>query len=156
MNATETRACVLYIEDERHNRSLFEATFAEDFQVFTASSAAEGLEILAREQIHVLVTDQRMPHTTGIEFLASIVDTYPEPVRILLTGYTDMSLVVEAVNQGHIFYYATKPWDADKLKRIIEKAYEHYLRQHEDKELVNKLLKINEGLEFHLRQKLLS
>lgn len=156
MNSPDKHIRVLYIEDEVHNRSLFEATFANDFQLFVAASAAEGLEILSQEEIHVIITDQRMPQTSGIEFLASIIDTHPDPVRILLTGYTNLTSVVEAVNEGHIFYYATKPWDETKLRRIIEKAYDHYVRQHEDKELVDKLMKINEGLEFHLRQKLLS
>ncbi len=156
MNPDSKTIRVLYVEDEAHNRILFNAAFRNDFHVLTAASAAEGLEILAREPVHVLITDQRMPQTTGTEFLASIIDRYPDPVRILLTGYTDLTSVVEAVNQGHIFYYATKPWNIDALKTIIENAYHQYAKQHENKELATNLLKINEGLEFHLRQKLLS
>ncbi|MDJ1502601.1 response regulator [Xanthocytophaga agilis] len=156
MNTEHAAIRVLYIEDEPHNRSLFEATFQNDFHIITAPSATEGLEILKEDTIHILITDQRMPEITGIEFLSSIVDTFPDPVRILLTGYTELSSVVEAVNQGHIFYFATKPWDADNLKTIIIKAYEYYQKQQKDKEVIEKLTKINEGLEFHLRQKLIS
>jgi YesN/AraC family two-component response regulator len=124
--------------------------------VFIAPSASEGLKILHSQEIHVIITDQRMPETTGVEFLASIIPLFPDPVRILLTGYSDIGAVIEAVNKGQIFHYLSKPWDDHNLREVIEKAYELYKGRKEEQEKVDQLLKTNEQLEFHLRQSLLS
>ncbi len=147
---------VLYVDDELHNLSLFKAGFRMEFNVFTAISAEEGLNILSEKEIHVIITDQRMPGMTGVEFLASIIPVFPDPVRILLTGYSDIDAVIEAVNKGQIFQYLNKPWDEDQLRAIIEKAYGIYDERKKNKEMMDTLEKTNDQLEFHLRQSLLS
>ncbi|MDX1651423.1 MAG: response regulator [Brumimicrobium sp.] len=147
---------VLYIDDERSNLTSFKAAFRRNFNIFLAESAHDGLDILKNNQIHVILTDQRMPEKTGVEFLSSILEEYPHAIRILVTGYTDMDALVEAVNKGHIFKYISKPWDNEKLKEIIIKAYEVYKLQVETHEINEKLSQANEQLEFMLRQKLLS
>jgi DNA-binding NtrC family response regulator len=146
----------LFIDDEKSNLTSFKAAFRRDFNIFLAESASEGLDILRNNEIHVILTDQRMPEKTGVEFLSSILEEFPNAIRILVTGYTDMEALVEAVNKGHIFKYISKPWDNDKLKEIIIKAYEVYQLQVENLEVNDKLAQANEQLEFMLRQKLLS
>lgn len=152
----KTKIKVLYVDDEEHNLTAFKATFRREYDVYTAISAEEGRAILAAEKINIIITDQRMPHITGVEFLESIIEEFPEPIRILLTGYTDISAVIDAINKGQIYRYITKPWDEQDLKVTINNAYEVYYLRQENKELMKSLLRANEQLEFMLRQKLLS
>jgi DNA-binding NtrC family response regulator len=147
---------ILYIDDEVHNLNAFKASFRRLYTVFTATSAEEAEEILAREDIQIIISDQRMPKITGIEFFASILGKYPEPIRMLLTGYADINAVIDAINKGQVYKYFSKPWNDDELRQNIDKAYEVYALRKENKELTAKLLDVNEKLEFLLRQKLIS
>lgn len=134
----------------------FRASFRRDFLVFTAESADEGKKILESNVIHVILSDQRMPKVTGIEFFESIVETHPDPIRILITGYTDINAVVDAINRGQVYKYLTKPWNENDIKNFIEKAHEVYKLRKENSDLTNKLIYANEKLEFLARQNLLS
>ncbi|MBY0424711.1 MAG: response regulator [Cytophagales bacterium] len=147
---------ILYVDDEINNLTSMKATFRMAYNVFTATSAEEGKKILAEKVISIVISDQKMPEITGSEFLASIKDDYPDTIRILLTGYTDMEALVEAINKGQIYYYLNKPWDEQQMRMLIEKAYEVYSLRIQNKELTQKLLEANEQLEFMLREKLLS
>ena len=140
---------VLYVDDERNNLISFKANFRIDFDVFIAESADEGREILNHNIINVIITDQRMPIKSGVEFLEEIMKDFPDPVRILLTGYTDMETVIEAVNKGKIYQYVRKPYIAEELKKLIFDAFQTY-------ETSQKIKRDNEQYEFILRQKLLS
>ena len=97
-----------------------------------------------------------MPVTTGIEFLESIIPDFPDPIRILLTGYADINAVIDAINKGQVYKYIQKPWMDEDLRINIEKAYEIYALRKENKELTEALLVANKQLEFLLRQNLLS
>lgn len=147
---------ILYLDDEVHNLNAFKASFRRSFNVFTAELATDALSILEKENIHIIISDQRMPLVTGVEFLESIIEKYPDPIRILLTGYADMSAVIDAINKGQVYLYITKPWQEDELRLNLEKAYEIFSLRKQNKELNAKLLLVNEQLEFMLRQKLLS
>lgn len=147
---------VLYIDDEPHNLLSFKASFRRDFNVFTAESAEEGRKILEKNEIHVILSDQRMPQMTGIEFFESILETFPSPIRILITGYTDINAVIDAINRGQVYKYLTKPWNENDIKIFVEKAYEVYKLRRDNAELTKKLLDVNEKLEFLARQNLLS
>ena len=120
---------VLYVDDEQNNLNSFTATFRRDFNVFTAISAKESDAILINNNIHVLITDQRMPDTSGTALLADVVTKYPNQSRILLTGYTDIEALIDALNNGQIFKYLTKPWDEDLLKEYIKIGYELFLKR---------------------------
>ena len=147
---------ILYVDDEVTNLSAFKASFRRDFNVFLAESAKEGIAVLEKEQIHIVLTDQRMPEITGVEFLKSIIEKYPDPIRILITGYTDIEVIKEAINTGQIYKYIEKPWENDYLKMVIEKSYEVYSLREENKQLTEDLKRVNGQLEFMLRQKLIS
>ncbi|KEQ28006.1 response regulator [Pedobacter antarcticus] len=153
---SETLINVLYVDDEVHNLNSFKAGFRRKFNVFTAESAVEGRKILEKELIHVIITDQRMPVTTGIEFLESIIPDFPDPIRILLTGYADINAVIDAINKGQVYKYIQKPWMDEDLRINIEKAFEIYSLRKENRELTEALLVANNQLEFLLRQNLLS
>ncbi|HEY0609944.1 MAG TPA: response regulator [Chitinophaga sp.] len=147
---------ILYIDDEIHNLNAFKASFRRLYTVFTAESAEGAVKILSENDIHIIISDQRMPRMTGIEFFESILEKYPEPIRILLTGYADINAVIDAINKGQVYKYFSKPWNEEELRHNIEKAYEVYALRKENKELTAKLLDVNEKLEFLLRQKLIS
>jgi response regulator RpfG family c-di-GMP phosphodiesterase len=147
---------ILYVDDEINNINSFKATFRKDYNVYTALSGMVGLEILKNQIIHVIITDQRMPEMTGVEFLVEVLKEFPDPVRILLTGYTDINAVIDAVNKGHIYHYLNKPWDEQQMRIIIKNAYEIFSLREENKILIEKLLTANNQLEFLLTQKLIS
>lgn len=147
---------ILYVDDEENNLQAFKATFRREYIIHLAISASKGREILKSEKIDVIITDQRMPDETGVEFLASVIEENPEPIRILLTGYTDIQAVIDAINKGQVFHYLTKPWDEEYMKTTIKNAFEVYSLRKANKKLTEDLLKANDQLEFLLRQNLLS
>lgn len=131
--ATE-RIKVLYLDDEEGNLLAFRASFRREFEVHTAVSPAAALAWLEKNTAHVVISDQRMPGTTGAEFLGMVRSRWPNTVRLLLTGYSDLQAVVDAINIGGIHAYITKPWDPMDLKLRIEQAYEvHFLRAQRDR-----------------------
>ncbi len=150
------KIAVLYVDDEENNLFSFKATFRIKYQVYTAISGDEALKVLNAKKVHIIITDQRMPEMTGVEFLEKVIEIDPEPMRILLTGYADMTAVVDAVNKGKIYHYLAKPWNEEELDMTINRAYEKYLENAELKEMNVKLEDSNNQLEFLLRQKLLS
>ncbi|WP_147206402.1 response regulator [Segetibacter aerophilus] len=147
---------VLYIDDELDNLTSFRATFRRSFNIITAESPEEAMEILETESVHVILSDQRMPKKTGIEFFEDIQTIYPDPIRILITGYTDINAVIDAINLGQVYKYLTKPWNEEDVKIFVEKAYEVYRLRKDNADLTNELIDVNRKLEFIARQSLLS
>ena len=150
----EEKINILYIDDERSNLTAFKASFRRDYNIFISETTEEALEILNGHEIQIILTDQRMPEMTGVEFLQSVIGDHPEPIRILVTGYSDIQAVIDAINQGQVYKYISKPWNNDYLKVALDKASEVYGLRRENKELTKNLLKANQQLEFMLRQKL--
>ncbi len=146
---------VLYVDDEVVNLKAFQANFRRIFNVFIARSAQEGEEMLENNTIHVVLTDQRMPEVTGVEFLKKILIKHPNTIRILITAFSNIQAVIDAINKGNVYRYVTKPWDLEELQSIIQNAYEVYALREENKILTKSLLQANKQLEFMLRQKLL-
>ena len=125
---------VLYVDDEVNNLEAFRATFRRDFNVFTAISAKEAEGILdAENDIHILITDQRMPLKSGTELLAESVRKYPHQIRILLTAYADVECLEQAINIGHVHRFLKKPWDDAKLKEEIEEGYDVFVMRKKKK-----------------------
>lgn len=147
---------LLYVDDEPHNLIAFKAAFRRDFNIFIAESASEARKIIEENDIHVILSDQRMPVTTGIEFFESILETHPEPIRILITGYTDINAVIDAINRGQVYKYLTKPWNENDIRIFVRTAHEVFMLRRENAELTQKLLVANGKLEFLARQSLLS
>lgn len=117
---------MLIVDDELANLRLLDRLFGRDFECLTASSGAEAIRLLEQHDVAILVTDQRMPQMTGIDLLRHTARLRPHMVRILLTGYTDVEVLVEAVNSGLVYMYVTKPWNNEDLKLKISRACEHY------------------------------
>lgn len=124
---------LLIVDDELANIRLLERLFRQDYFCLTASSGEEAMELLDQHEVAVIITDQRMPGMTGVELLKRSADRRPHMVRILLTGYTDLEALIEAVNCGLVYMYINKPWNNDDLKLRVSRAVEHYetnKRQH--------------------------
>jgi len=152
----EGKINILYVDDEVNNLVAFKANFRTLYDVYIAESAEEGFKILRSTKIHIIITDQRMPNMTGVQFLEEVIKEFPDPIRILLTGYSDIQAVVEAINKGQVYRYIMKPCLMDELKITIANAYEVYALKEENRELMKSLLRANEQLEFMLRQRLLA
>lgn len=153
---SEKKIVVLYVDDEENNLISFKANFRMKYQVLTAISGDDALKVMEGKAVDIIITDQRMPNMTGVEFLEKVLEKFPEPMRILLTGYADMSAVIDAVNKGKIFHYLTKPWNEEELDMTIKRAYDVLLERKEIEVMNQKLATSNDQLEFLLRQKLLS
>lgn len=133
---------ILYVDDEDSNLNIFKNTFRREYQVYTASSAKEGLKILEDIQVDLILTDQRMPEMTGVDFLKQALVKYPDLNRILITAFTEFDALKNAVNEAQIFQYIQKPWTEDNLRKVIEQALDVY-----------KLKKENEMLNIELKEK---
>jgi diguanylate cyclase (GGDEF)-like protein len=120
---------ILYVDDEARNLDAFSRAFADaDFvaQIFTTTSPREALTILDKAEIAAIVTDQRMPEMSGTELLAAVLARHPEPVRVIVTAYTEVRDILDAINRGHVYFYVTKPWDPDEMRLVLRRAVEHY------------------------------
>lgn len=145
----EEQPVLLYVDDELENLTGFKFVFRKHYKIFVAQSAFEGLEIMRNNEIHLVITDQRMPKMTGIEFLEKIASSYPDVTRIILTGFSDVEAIIQAINKGRVYRYITKPWNKDELKVTIENAMEAYKLRKENKILVENLRGLNEQLESY-------
>jgi len=138
---------ILYVDDEQENLDVFDFTFMKYYEIFLANSAEEGMEILKREPIKLVITDQRMPQITGVEFLANAAKLYPRIVRMIVTGFSDVEAIIQAINKGRVYRYITKPWNREELKMVIDNALEAYNLKEENQELINNLKSANAKLE---------
>lgn len=118
---------MLVVDDEPDNLDLLYRTFRRDFDVLRAESGVNALSLLSTEgEVAVIISDQRMPEMKGTEFLSKTVPQFPDTVRIILTGFTDVEDLVEAINAGQVYKYITKPWDPNELKVVVQRAAETY------------------------------
>jgi len=144
---------ILYVDDEESNLQGFKSIYFKEHNVLTATSAIEALEILAKNEIHIIITDQKMPQMSGVEFLNKVVVKYPDPIRIILTGYSDIEVIINAVNSIGIFRYLTKPWNISEMNQTIGQGLETYKLRLENKKLLSDLKMVNDGLEEKVRQR---
>jgi response regulator RpfG family c-di-GMP phosphodiesterase len=125
---------LLIVDDEAPNIRLLERLFRDEYHCLTATSGAEATDLLDQHDFAVIITDQRMPQMSGLELLKRSADRRPHMVRILLTGYTDLDALMEAINCGLVYLYVSKPWNNEDLKAKVSRAIEHYehnKRQHQ-------------------------
>jgi len=153
--ADKMKPRILYVDDEVKNLHTLKASLRRYFNVITVESVKKAYEVLKEIEICVILSDQRMPEITGVEFFTSIKESHPDPIRMLITGYSDIDVIKEAINSGQVYKYLEKPWELDNLIMNINQAVEVYNLRKENKELTNKLLRVNKQLEFMLREKLL-
>lgn len=146
-SATHEQLKLLVVDDELDNLELLHRTFRRNYRVYRASSGQEGLECLQKNgEMAIIISDQRMPKMNGTEFLSLTTDEYPDTIRIVLTGYTDVEDLVDAINSGHVFKYITKPWKPNELRQVISEAAQTYRAV---KQRTNKLSESLKKLELY-------
>ncbi|CAE7465151.1 hupR1, partial [Symbiodinium microadriaticum] len=127
---------ILYVDDEVGNLNYFRSAFRREYNVLTAESGDQALQILREDtDIPVILTDQRMPKMSGVTFLMQSINLIPDAIRILVTGYSDMETVINAINHGHIYYFINKPWSYDEMSIVIQRALDTYNLRVKNKEL---------------------
>jgi len=136
---TTTRHPILLVDDEPEILFSLRGLLRKEFELHTAESGAEALEILQQHTVHVIMTDQRMPQMTGVELLRRARGECPEAIRMIFTGYADVKAVIDAINEGQIYRYLTKPWDPDELVVALRQACDHYARIAERQRLLRDL-----------------
>lgn len=142
-----TSRTLLVIDDEPDILDAIRRLFRKRYRVLVAQSVREGHAILEREEVQVVLADQRLPRSSGIEFFASIRHTHPDITRVLFTGYTNLDDVVDAINEGHVYRYISKPWQPAELRLFIDQAFEHYEQRRERAELLAEVQRANAQLE---------
>jgi CheY-like chemotaxis protein len=142
--STVSRPRILIVDDEEAILETMAFTFEDDYDVLTATSARQALEILdAKPPVAAVITDQRMPEMTGVEFLARVCERHPHTTRIILTGYADGDAMVRAINEGHVYAYVTKPWEPEELKQLVHRAVEVHRLRVQNESLVEDLRRAN-------------
>jgi CheY-like chemotaxis protein len=145
---TPARSRLLIVDDEDAILETMNYTFEDDYEVLTANDPRRGLELLDQHApVAVVITDQRMPGMTGVEFLTRVFEKHPTTTRIILTGFADMEAILQAINDGHVYAYISKPWEPDQLKQVVRRAMEHHGLQVENARLVSNLRQSNVLLE---------
>jgi DNA-binding NtrC family response regulator len=152
----QTKPRVLYLDDDQANLDSFKANFRDIFEVHTCDQPIKAYNMIDEMGIQVVVADLNMPSMNGVEFFESIAADYPYVQRILLTGYSELVPVVEAINKGKVFRISTKPFKLTEIKEMVLEAFENFKTMLEKDELINKLTRQNQQFEFILRQRLLS
>ncbi len=151
---SHTLRTLLLVHDEPNIVSALKRTLRRDgYRILTANCAEEGLNLLAGNNVGVIISDQRMPQMTGVEFLRKVKELYPKTLRLVLSGYTELESVTSAINEGAIFKFLTKPWDDELLLKNVREAFEYHELEHENQRLARELQSSNDEL-FRLNQSL--
>ncbi|HKO34911.1 MAG TPA: response regulator [Pyrinomonadaceae bacterium] len=134
---------ILIVDDEASNLRALERLFRTEYDVLTAGSGADALSLLEHHDMALLIADQRMPEMSGVELMQRTARLRPHMVRMLLTGYTDVESLIEAINTGHVYKYITKPWNNDDLLMTVARALEHYetLKSRHNLQMINERLR---------------
>lgn len=146
---------LLIIDDEVEITKALVRQFRRKYNVFATTDAADALKIMEKEKIQVVLSDQRMPGMTGVDFFAQIKDKYPDALKLILTGYSDIEAVIGAINEGQVFRYVKKPWNPDELESIIREAFEKYELITNNRKLMSSLQEANQNLEAKVKARTL-
>ncbi len=146
---------ILYVDDEKSNLRIFRRAFKREFSIFTALSGEEALELLEAHcsEIQLIITDQKMPQMTGVEFLEEILPKYNDKIRMILTGFSDIEDIMHALNKCGIFRYMVKPWKKAEMLTNIEQALEIFKLRKERIDLIQELRAMNESLEIKVKER---
>lgn len=148
LQAPEARPRILVVDDEEAILETMAFTFEDDYEVHTAQDPRRALELLEKKgPFAVVLSDQRMPSMSGVDFVSEVWKRHPATVRMILTGFSDMEAIIQAINDGHVYAYITKPWEPDHLKQLMKQAVEHHRLTLENERLLAGLSRAKRFLE---------
>lgn len=159
--ATTAPDRILLVDDERNiTRAIERLFFDADYEIVTAHSGDEGLQVLERESFQLIIADYRMEGMDGVEFFRRVYERWPDTIRIVLSGYADTAAVVGAINEGRVYKFIPKPWNDEELRHTVARALEAWHLQQDNRvlterleETVAELRRLNEGLEDEVRRR---
>jgi response regulator RpfG family c-di-GMP phosphodiesterase len=131
---------ILAVDDEPANLRMIERLFRKEYRIITANNGEEALDLLKSEDVTLIITDQRMPGMSGTDLLRESLTTNPDAIKIILTGYTDIEALIEAINTTKVFKFVSKPWDPIDLKRTVDHAVREHERLIQQKRLLDGLV----------------
>lgn len=135
----EDTVSILYVDDEGHNLTAFRAAFRREYQIYTSERPREAIEMLRQNDIPIVITDQRMPDMMGVQFLEAIIPEFPDTVRMILTGFSDVDAIIRAINSGRVYRYITKPWDEQEMRMVLKGAADLVRLRRRQTQLVREL-----------------
>jgi CheY-like chemotaxis protein len=138
---------ILYVDDEEHNLRVFRSSFRKYYDVRVTADPLQAIDIVNNEKVHLLVTDQKMPKMTGTQLIEALLEIHPGLMSIIITGFSDIADITDAINKCGIHKYITKPWDQGELKMALDQALELYVLKNEKEALLEELREANENLE---------
>ncbi len=144
--AEEQQKTILVVDDEPDILASVVRLLRKDYRVLTAETPDEARALLQREPVHVALSDQRMPMETGVQFLTTLREEHPDIIRVLLTGYANIDDVIDAINEGHVYRYVSKPWDPQEFKIIVSQCIERWESKRNEERLIEELREANEKL----------
>jgi len=142
---------LLIVDDEPANLQKLRRTFYADYRLLEASSGEEAYDLASRNDLDLVITDQKMPRLSGLKLLKKIIKIKPDVMRIILTGYTEVEDLIEAINEGHVYRYITKPWEPGELRVVVRQALEKLRLERENRRLTEELRRLNERLQAENR-----
>jgi two-component system response regulator HupR/HoxA len=134
---------ILVVDDEQASLNAIQRTLRKDFEIILALNGFSALEVLKKQEIAVILADQRMPELSGVELFQKALHIQPDTVRVLITGYMDIEAIIQAINDGQVYYYINKPWEPDELRLIMKRAAERYTLIKENERLLQELQQAN-------------
>lgn len=143
---------ILIVDDEEKVIDVLKKTFEDEYTVYSSLGGIDALDQLKRHSIQVIITDERMPKMSGMQFLKEARTIKPNTVNIILTAYTDITVAIDAINSGNVYRYIVKPWDTDELRLTVRQAFELYYLLTENKSLTDELLQKNKTLEAKITE----
>jgi sensor histidine kinase YesM len=152
---------ILYVDDEQYNLVAFTASFRRHYNIFTALSGQEAIQVMHRQAaldqpIHLIISDQRMPVMTGVELLEKLLPDFPDTIRMVLTAYSDLESTINAINKGKVYQFINKPWNAEELKVVMDNALEYYTLRLENRSLQEERMRLLVQTERQEKQNILS
>lgn len=142
-----SKYCLLIVDDEPNVCDSVHDLLRREFRVLKAHSAEEGYRIMQEEEVHIVMSDQRMPQISGIELLTKVKSRYPQAIRMLFTGFADLESIVAAINQGHVFQFLKKPWQPEDLEYAVRQAAAEYQKLSDDAEERERLHSLVDNLQ---------
>ena len=147
------KCTLLVVDDEHYILTTLSQLLAADFTVLTADSAEAAREAFARQPIDIILSDQKMPRTTGVHLLEWVRDHHPKTVRLLMTGYVELEDAIAAINRGHVYHYLLKPWRAEELRQVLRHAAEKHALERRQEELAETMRQLNRDLERRVQER---
>ncbi len=153
MREEKSKHKILIVDDEKSNLDILRRLFRRKYQVLSAESGEDALDILAEHEVALILSDQRMPGITGAVLLERAMQTHPDAIRMILSGFTDTEDLIESINSGQVYRYVVKPWDSNDLQQTVDRSIETYELTIENRRLLSELQILNASLEQKIQER---